>query len=122
MAQAKPRQHQCRQRLPMQSLMQREPACNARRLLPRGSKIASRKPGSRKHVRRVPWRWLTKHVLLALAGLHLAFAFAFVMLKWIDPPTTGVQVQRRVESWVRKGPYTKVRKFTPNCSALDGGS
>ena len=108
MAQAEPQQHQCQPLWPMGSLTQPELACSARRSPPRGSKIASRK-----HFRRVPWGWLTKHLLLALAGLHLAFAFAFVTLQWINPPTTGVQVQRRVESWISKGSYTKLRKFAP---------
>ena len=48
-------------------------------------------------------RWLAivvgSYVLLCLACL--------VALRWIDPPTTALQMQRRVESWVAGRPYRK---------------
>jgi monofunctional glycosyltransferase len=45
--------------------------------------------------------------LYALAFLGLAG------LRWVNPPTTAVQVQRRVESWFRRGPYRKRRIYVP---------
>lgn len=34
-----------------------------------------------------------------------------MLLRWVTPPTTCVQIQRRVESWFRKGTYEK--RFEP---------
>jgi len=38
---------------------------------------------------------------------------ALLALRYIDPPTTGVQIQRRVESLFAKGPYKKRYTFVP---------
>ena len=51
-------------------------------------------------------------------GLHAVWAMALVALKYVNPPTTGVQIQRRVESWFpqtrwRKMPYQKRMEFVP---------
>jgi monofunctional biosynthetic peptidoglycan transglycosylase len=56
--------------------------------------------------------------VLALAtGLVLAFyALAMaelIVLRWINPPTTTVQVQRRIEAWIHRRPYTKRYRFVP---------
>jgi monofunctional biosynthetic peptidoglycan transglycosylase len=36
-----------------------------------------------------------------------------VALLWIDPPTTAVHIQRRVQSWTSQAPYQKRFKFVP---------
>lgn len=51
--------------------------------------------------------------LLFVAALHLLWAAALLALRYIDPPTTGVQIQRRVESLFAKGPYKKRYTFVP---------
>jgi monofunctional biosynthetic peptidoglycan transglycosylase len=54
-------------------------------------------------------RWL-------IAGALLVWSFAallLVSLRWIDPPTTAVQMQRRVQAWSRHAPYQKRYKFVP---------
>lgn len=43
----------------------------------------------------------------------MAVIFAFVMLRWIDPPTTSVQIERRVESWFSRSRYQKHYTFVP---------
>ncbi len=48
-----------------------------------------------------------------MAGLHLLWAMALLALRYIDPPTTGVQIQRRIESLFAKGPYKKRYTFVP---------
>ena len=66
-------------------------------------------------------KWLTKTRLLALLkwtalGLALAWTLAALMLvalKWIDPPTTAVQTERRVQSWFQTKPYQKRYEFIP---------
>jgi monofunctional biosynthetic peptidoglycan transglycosylase len=36
-----------------------------------------------------------------------------VAARWIDPPTTAVHVQRRVQAWIQRKPYSAQYKFTP---------
>ena len=49
-------------------------------------------------------------VVLAFYALAMA---QLVALRWINPPTTTVQVQRRFEAWVHRRPYTKKYRFVP---------
>lgn len=35
------------------------------------------------------------------------------MLRWIDPPFTAVQAERRISSWFQSEPYTKHYQFVP---------
>jgi monofunctional biosynthetic peptidoglycan transglycosylase len=56
------------------------------------------------------WAW---SVLAILAGLHLAWGLALLALRYINPPTTGVQIQRRMESLFTKGAYKKHYTFVP---------
>ena len=60
------------------------------------------------------WLWRVFLCILALVlGLHLFCAAALIMLRWVDPPTTAVQVQRRLESWLGRHKYTKRYMFVP---------
>ncbi len=54
-------------------------------------------------------RWLA----LCAAGLWLLGALLLVALKWIDPPTTTVQIERRAEAWLHHRPYRKRYQFVP---------
>lgn len=47
-----------------------------------------------------------------LAFYALAMA-ELIVLRWINPPTTTVQVQRRIEAWIHRRPYTKRYRFVP---------
>ena len=51
--------------------------------------------------------------MLFLIGVHVLFAAALLALRFINPPTTGVQIQRRIESFFAPGRYTKRRTFVP---------
>ena len=51
--------------------------------------------------------------LLFLIGLHVFFALALLGLRYVDPPTTGVQIQRRIESFFTSGTYKKRQTFVP---------
>ena len=46
-------------------------------------------------------------------GLHVMWAVALVGLRFVDPPTTGVQIQRRIEALFQPGPYKKKFTFVP---------
>ena len=41
------------------------------------------------------------------------WATALLALRYIDPPTTGVQIQRRIESFFTSGTYKKRQTFVP---------
>ena len=45
------------------------------------------------------------------AALYLFAIGELILLRWIEPPTTMVQVQRRVEAFVRRQPYHKRYEF-----------
>ena len=51
--------------------------------------------------------------LFVVACLWLFAALLLVSARWIDPPTTAVQMQRRLQSWIRRTPYRKRYKFLP---------
>jgi monofunctional biosynthetic peptidoglycan transglycosylase len=61
-------------------------------------------------------RWF-RALVLALLGAVVAFYVlslaALVGLRWIDPPTTMVQAQRRVEAWLAGKPYQKRQQWQP---------
>ena len=40
-------------------------------------------------------------------------ALLLVAARWIDPPTTAVHIQRRVQAWIHHTPYQKRYKFIP---------
>ncbi len=40
-------------------------------------------------------------------------ALTLVALRWIDPPTTAVHVERRIEAWMHHKPYHERYKFIP---------
>ena len=48
-----------------------------------------------------------------VAAVYLFWTVALFALRVVNPPTTGVQIQRRVESWVRHTPYRKRQTFVP---------
>ena len=54
-------------------------------------------------------RWLAIGAVLAwsLAALSL------VAMRWIDPPTTAVHMERRLQAWIRHTPYHERYKFIP---------
>ena len=43
----------------------------------------------------------------------LAAALLLVVARWIDPPTTAVQIERRLQAWVHNKPYQKRFQFVP---------
>ena len=61
-------------------------------------------------------RWLIRFAkwgLLFVAAVYLFWISSLVMLKWVDPPTTGVQLQRYIEAKVDGKPYHKKIVFKP---------
>lgn len=52
-------------------------------------------------------------MILALVIAWCFTALAVVSLRWIDPPTTAVQTQRRLEAILHRKSYTKRYTFVP---------
>ena len=50
---------------------------------------------------------------LVVLAIYALFACAILSLRWIDPPTTAVQIQRRIEALVAHRPYTKMQFDVP---------
>jgi monofunctional biosynthetic peptidoglycan transglycosylase len=45
--------------------------------------------------------------------LWLLAALTLVAARWIDPPTTAVHIQRRVQAWLDHAPYNERYEFVP---------
>jgi monofunctional glycosyltransferase len=54
-------------------------------------------------------RWLA----IGVALLWTVAALMLVAARWIDPPTTAVKMERRVQAWVHRTPYQERDKFVP---------
>jgi monofunctional biosynthetic peptidoglycan transglycosylase len=50
---------------------------------------------------------------LGVVALWSLAAVSLVALRWIDPPTTAVQTERRMQSWFQSKPYRKRYTFVP---------
>ncbi len=80
----------------------------------------------KRHARPAPStlrKWLRKIVvggLLLVLSLYALCAFCVVLLRWINPFTTAVQMERRVGAILKGRPYRKhydfilLRKISPN--------
>lgn len=62
-----------------------------------------------KRILRVVLFWVVGLIAMfyVLAGVEL------IALRWINPPTTTVQMQRRIEAWTHRQPYRKRYSFAP---------
>jgi monofunctional biosynthetic peptidoglycan transglycosylase len=61
-------------------------------------------------------RFLFSFVRWLVAGAVLLWLFAAMTLvaaRWVDPPTTAVHVQRRLQAWMEHKPYHERYTFVP---------
>jgi monofunctional biosynthetic peptidoglycan transglycosylase len=70
-----------------------------------------------KSPRRQGWRlrvWqVAQWFFVGIVLLWTLDALILVSARWIDPPTTAVQMQRRLQAWIHNKPYEKRYKFVP---------
>ena len=66
------------------------------------------KPPRRRLLRAI-LRWL----VIGVALLWLLAALMLVAARWIDPPTTAVHMQRRLQAWIHHKPYSDRYNFVP---------
>ena len=64
-------------------------------------------------VRKFSFRSLALWFLLALALLWSLAALILIAARWINPPTTAVHVQRRLQSWIHLTAYHERYEFVP---------
>jgi monofunctional biosynthetic peptidoglycan transglycosylase len=63
------------------------------------------------------WKgFLRVFVLWLIAGLFLLWWFAALLLvamRWVNPPTTAVHIERRLQAWIHHTAYQKRYQFVP---------
>jgi monofunctional biosynthetic peptidoglycan transglycosylase len=60
--------------------------------------------------------FLRSFIRLLVIGVVLLWSLAALTLaatRWIDPPTTAVHIQRRMQAWIHHTPYRERYKFVP---------
>ena len=70
------------------------------------------KPAKTQRWKKDLWRF-ARWVVAGALGLWLAAALLLVAARWIDPPTTAVQIERRIQAWIHGKPYQKRFQFVP---------
>jgi monofunctional glycosyltransferase len=63
--------------------------------------------------RKIRVRAILLGLAAAVAGLWLLAALTLVAARWIDPPTTAVHMERRLQAWVHGKPYHERYTFVP---------
>ena len=61
-------------------------------------------------------RFLRAFVIAILATAVAFYGFVIIslfLLRWVNPPVTAVQMERRIASWTESDPYTKHYVFVP---------
>ena len=64
-------------------------------------------------VRKRPLRSFVRWILITAALLWSIDALLLVAARWIDPPTTAVHVERRLQAWIHRKPYHERYTFIP---------
>jgi len=64
-------------------------------------------------LRKISFRSLVRWLVIGLVGAWSVAALALVALRWIDPPTTAVHIQRRIQAWLHQKPYHERYNFIP---------
>lgn len=58
-------------------------------------------------------RTFFRRLAIGLAAAWSLAALALVAVRWIDPPTTALQIERRIQAWIHHRPYRKNCRFIP---------
>lgn len=64
-------------------------------------------------IRKSPLRSFVRWLGIGLAVLWSFAALLLVVAKWIDPPTTAVHIERRMQAWIHHKPYRERYHFIP---------
>jgi monofunctional biosynthetic peptidoglycan transglycosylase len=58
-------------------------------------------------------RSFIRALVIGVVLLWSLAALTLIAARWIDPPTTAVHIQRRVQAWIHHTPYRKRYQFIP---------
>jgi monofunctional glycosyltransferase len=58
-------------------------------------------------------RFLVRSLAIGVAVLWSLAALILLAVRWIDPPSTAVHIQRHLQAWLRHAPYHERYKFIP---------
>lgn len=75
--------------------------------------IASPDTHTKPSLRKLSFRSFAQWLVICVALLWALAVLLLVVARWVDPPTTAVHIQRRLQALVRGTPYQKQYKFIP---------
>jgi monofunctional biosynthetic peptidoglycan transglycosylase len=58
-------------------------------------------------------RFFVRWLVIGLAVVWTLAALTLLAARWIDPPTTAVHIQRRLQAWIHDVPYHERYTFVP---------
>jgi monofunctional biosynthetic peptidoglycan transglycosylase len=58
-------------------------------------------------------RFIVRPLAIGVAVLWPLAALILLAVRWIDPPSTAVHIQRHLQAWIRHTPYHERYKFIP---------
>ena len=58
-------------------------------------------------------RFIVRSLAIGVAVLWSLDALILLAVRWIDPPSTAVHIQRHLQAWIRHTPYHERYKFIP---------
>src|SRR6516162_10111070 len=70
-------------------------------------------PNPRTKLRKRLLKFLIRWLVVGVVLLWSLAALILVATRWIDPPTTAVHIQRRLQAWIHHRPYRARYKFIP---------
>lgn len=76
------------------------------------SRKTRRQPGSLPRKRSFAGR-LARIILGVVVAFYALVAASLLLLRWVNPPTTAVQMQRRIQALLQRKPYRKRYEFAP---------
>lgn len=65
------------------------------------------------HRRRSTLGWIIRLIVGVAIVFYALVSLGLLLLRWIDPVTTAVQLERHIESRLRRKPYRKLYTFVP---------
>jgi monofunctional glycosyltransferase len=74
---------------------------------------ASPNPQPKPPRRKISLLSVLKWLAITVVGCWLLAGLTLIVFKWIDPPTTAVHMERRVEAWIHHKPYRLRYQFVP---------
>jgi monofunctional biosynthetic peptidoglycan transglycosylase len=73
---------------------------------------SARRSGVQVRRRSVPSR-IARVLIFAALSFYAVVVLSLLLMRWLNPPTTAVQIQRRLESLIHRKAYHKTSVFVP---------